>query len=335
MKKAKGPLFITGFPRSGTTLLRAILGSHPEIHLFHEPELIGGIRSAGFRIRDNIRPADRPRLLEHLNKTGACRKHLSALPPDILSRFIEDDRDLSFKETYELLLPKPDGVAVWGEKSLNNVFRLREVFRMYPDALVVHIVRDPRSALLSYYRKRFAHSAASQPALGRQAIRFFVYRTLQWCTWVAAVREALESLEKEVIELRYEDLVTNAELETRRICDALGLEFDQAMLDAARRKEDTALKRDGAYAHQRLLDPVDSARAHSGSELPGWATFIIERYAGEAMKSFGYALNYSAVSTIAKLRLIAELRLSETGMRTKLQRMVSTRLGGQFDFLVP
>jgi hypothetical protein len=333
-RRPKGPLFIIGYPRSGTTLLKAILGSHPEIRLCHEPELIGGFRSAGLDLLSSLSRAERARLLEQLKTINACRKHLSTLTPETLARFVEEGRELSFKEAYELLLPRPEGAAVWGEKSLNNVFRIREIKSLYPEAVIVHIVRDPRSALLSYYRKRFTQSVDRAPVFGRRAIRFFIYRALQWCTWVAAVEKARNADGVDIIQIRYEDLVTKPESETRRVTDALGLEFDRNMLDAARREKDPALKRN-EDAHRRLLDPVDSSRARTGKELPQWACFIIERYAGQTLERLGYTLNSSTVGALERLRVKAELSLSERGFRAKLRRMVEARLGERNAYLVP
>jgi hypothetical protein len=43
----KNPVFIFGFPRSGTTLIRSVLGQHSRITLINEPELIWARRHAG------------------------------------------------------------------------------------------------------------------------------------------------------------------------------------------------------------------------------------------------------------------------------------------------
>src|SRR5262249_26925472 len=146
----RNPLFILGYPRSGTTLLRALLGAHPQIHLVNEPELIRGIRTAGFGIHDHVAQEGRSRLLRVLNTIGLCRRHLSTLPPETLDRFLADQKDLSFKELYECLLPKPDEVTIWGEKSLSNIFHIHELVQLYPNALFVHVVRNPQATLHSY-----------------------------------------------------------------------------------------------------------------------------------------------------------------------------------------
>lgn len=309
MTKRKGcPLFIIGYPRSGTTLLRSLIGAHPQVCLINEPEILRALRVAGVKIRDYIKPAERQGLLQKMRTVHPCAEHLSALPPDVIWRFIADERDLSFREVYEALLPKPRGVAVWGVKSLSNVFYLSELNELYPEAVFLQIVRDPRSTLLSYYRKKFARSAECQPVFEAKAIRFFASSTIKWRRQMSIVKETRRSLgEETILCLKYEDLVARPELELRRICTRLALEFDEAMLDVARRREDPALAPATAYAHRKLVEPIDPSRADAGAELPGWARYIVESYAGSALKDHGYSLSSPSLSAKARLRIIANL----------------------------
>ncbi len=46
----KRPLFIVGFPRSGTTLIRSIITQHSKINLRNEPELIFALRNKGYSV---------------------------------------------------------------------------------------------------------------------------------------------------------------------------------------------------------------------------------------------------------------------------------------------
>ena len=326
----KNPLFILGYPRSGTTLLRALLGSHTKIHLIHEPELIFGMRAAGISISERIKREDYPYMVEQLRKIGMCRRHLSTLPPKTLSELLDYPEDLSFKEVYEFLLPKPEEVEIWGEKSLGNVFYIPEIHKLYPNAIFVHIVRDPKGAILSHYRKRFAGSADCLPGLERKSIRFFTRGALLWKQWLNAVKTSQDLLgDRVIVQLRYEDLVREPERELRRICACIGVEFEPEMMDASRRKNDPVISSGvyGSYAHKNLNQPINAKRANADNELPNWATYIIEKYATNDLEGLGFGLKKESINILEKIRIKAELLLAEKEIRLRINKEIENRKG--------
>jgi hypothetical protein len=211
-RSPRNPVFVPGYPRSGTTLLRAILGAHSEIHMVNEPELIRGMLASGRRLTETIRLEEVPLLLDELQQVGTCREHLLTLPAEKISELMDGPNELDLRDVYEQLLPKPDDILYWGEKSLGNVFYIHELLELYSRAVFVFIVRDPRAVLLSLYRKKFAKCAKSQPILNNESVRFFMYNSLMWKQWLDAVREARKTLGKRIVfQLRFRDLVTSPE----------------------------------------------------------------------------------------------------------------------------
>ena len=198
----KKPLFIFGYPRSGTTLLRSVLDQHPKVSLKNEPELIFALYHAGYNFRCKFPKNSRNDLLKELGKIGLCKKHLEILPEELLKDFLDDKSALSFVEVYEKLLPRPyNDEVVWGEKSLNSLFFIREIFRMYPQALFIHIVRDARSVILSYYNKK---TQAQENALNikrelsfidcRRFLPFFTKNAILWSRWMEIAKSSLKEL---------------------------------------------------------------------------------------------------------------------------------------------
>jgi Sulfotransferase family len=141
---AQRPIFVVGYQRSGTTLLQSLLGAHPCIAA--PPELHFILRVAYFADYfgdladdDNLRRA----LGEALNP-----------PVDILTEcgFDEDalfERARSGERTYAGLFAamledytERNGKQRWAEKTPSQ--RPDDIYNLFPDALVVHIVRDPR-----------------------------------------------------------------------------------------------------------------------------------------------------------------------------------------------
>lgn len=328
MEGRKGPLFIVGYPRSGTTLLRALLGAHPQVHLFNEPEVFRGLLAAGLGINDRVRPADRRNLLERMSAVKACQYYLSQLPPEVLTSFIDCPRDLTFKEAFEYLLPIPPGKERWGLKGLGTVFYLPDLYALYPNATFIHIVRDPRSALLSYYRKKRAASAECLPSFIGKDIRFFIHRSMQWSVWMKAVSGAKGRLgDGSFLQIKYEDLVTNPETQLRDICSAAGLRFDPRMLDTASRRQDPILSSKGAFAHRKLSEPIDSSRAAAGDALPEWSCRVIEKYAGREMTMLGYVPGRPRLGVRTQLKLIAFQSYFGGQIRDRLRQDTARRLG--------
>jgi len=324
-----GPVFIIGYPRSGTTLLRALLGAHSEIELVNEPGLIRGLRTAGHNVNDVFPRETLPTLLEQLRKVGPSRRHLQALSSETLREFIYTRRR-TFKQVYELLLPKPKGYVVWGEKSVGNIFYIRELHQLYPDAVFVHIIRDPRAALLSHYRKRYAGCADALPPFDVDSIRFFVHGALLWNQWYNAAERASRSLGgRIVLQVGYRELVTNPEKQLTDICRAVGLKFEPDMLDSANRQHDPVLipKNGTAYAHRNLAQPIKPERANSFDELPAWAAFIVEKYVGHRLAALGFAPSKHKPGTVEKIRVGLEMLIAERKIYSNVLKDVAIRHG--------
>jgi hypothetical protein len=287
------PIFLFGFPRSGTTLVRAVLGQHPRVSLANEPELIWAMHRAGHRIDGEIAPGDFPALVQRLERVGLCRAHLRA-NRDALDALLATRQTLSFREVFERLLPKPLGAeVVWGEKSLNNLFYTREIAKLYPDSLLIHIVRDPRSVALSRHTKRRRDSRLELGGLRRAAVAAawsFAQHARLWRLWMSFAREAERTLPRgQWFELRYEDLLEDPPRVLGSLCDAIGIPQQADMLEPSRRVADPVLRSEAAFAHERLAQPLDPRRATAHLDLPAPLIWIVEREAGETMRSFGYA----------------------------------------------
>jgi hypothetical protein len=147
MNQRRRLLTIVGYPRSGTTLLWAVLNQSPFISLANESELWLALRTAGYSVESVFPVQTRQHLIHELKRIGLTRLHLESLPGDILSDFPNCEQTLSFREVFEKLLPRTDcNKLLWGEKSLNNLSFAEDIKRLYPEAVFPHILRDPRAA---------------------------------------------------------------------------------------------------------------------------------------------------------------------------------------------
>ncbi len=273
--------------------MRAVLAQHRQVSLANEPELIWAMHHAGHRVDGEIAPGDFAALVQRLERVALCRAHLRA-NREALDALLTTRQTLSFREVFERLLPKPLGPdVVWGEKSLNNLFYTREIAKLYPESLLIHIVRDPRSVALSRETKRRRDSrlelGGSRPAPLATAWSFAQHARL-WRLWMSFAREAERTLPRgQWFELRYEDLLEDPPRVLASVCDAIGIPQQADMLEPARRLADPVLRSEAAFAHERLAQPLDRRRATAHHGLPAPLIWMVEREAGDTMRSFGYA----------------------------------------------
>ncbi len=186
------PIFIIGCARSGTTLVRLILDSHPSISAGAEtkllPELAALVERAGIANKFDVQ---RPYILELL------RGFYGRLHGDYMAR---------------------RGRRRWAEKTPAYTMHLPLLDELYPNAQYVHVIRDARDVVASH-RDRWGYRAALGTALRK------------WRDYVTAARQFGRELPPDRYhELRYEDLVLEPEQTARRLLAFLGEPWDPAVL---------------------------------------------------------------------------------------------------------
>ena len=232
------PIFVIGSPRSGTTLLRLLLDSHPRISCGEETHFLRALESVVGR--------DWPLVASY------------GLPRDWwLARI----RGLYADFQAEVLARS--GKARWAEKDPTYTLHLAFIEELFPDALFIHLLRDGHDVVASF-RDRWGYRSAARAA-----------RT-EWARYVRAATELGRRLTADrFLELRYERLVADPEVEARRLFDFLGetwhpevLDFDPAdhaateryrWFTAQRREaggETATIYRSRVGAGGRSLDPV-------------------------------------------------------------------------------
>jgi Sulfotransferase family len=221
-------VFLVGCSRSGTTLLRRIGDAHPELAVVREQHWLPrywewrvGITSEGIVTSDllDMLLADRRfpalelpfKLVADLIERG---------PPKDYSQFVTELFDLH---------GQMKGKRLVGEKTPKYVRYLRTLHQLWPHAKVVHMIRDGHDVVLSVLDWNKAERNVGRfPTWDEDAV---TTAALYWEWNVRLGREAAAFLGPDRYhELRYETLVADPELECRKLCDFLGLDYDPAML---------------------------------------------------------------------------------------------------------
>src|SRR3954467_7175876 len=143
------PIFVVGCPRSGTTLLQLMLHAHPRIAIppenrFVLPAYYARHRFGDLRIKENRRQLARfitaPRGTKFRDlglDRRATRKAIVSGPPTVGSAL-----GIVLRE-YARRFDSPR----WGDKRPAYYERLDVILRLFPDAHIVHLVRDPRDSI--------------------------------------------------------------------------------------------------------------------------------------------------------------------------------------------
>lgn len=242
----RAPIFIVGFPRSGTTLLDTLLGAAPGVHVLEEQPLI---------------PAVQARMV-----AGETAASLS----------VARVRELRahYFETLEDIYPARTGHTIVDKHPL-HMARMPIVHRLFPDAAVVLVERHPCDVVLSCFMANFRlnHAMRSFTTL-EEAARTYDAVFSAW-----GVAEA--TLPIRVHRVRYENLVVDPESEMRTLLRFTGLPWDASVLDNRTAAASRGHIRTASYSqvtepiHARSAGRWERYRAELAAVLPilaPWAT---------------------------------------------------------------
>lgn len=193
--KQISPVFLVGFPRSGTTLLDSILRSHPGIGVVEEKPMVGEMSKALKQVQT----------IETLNGLSAA---------DILGL-----RDAYFKELKIHLEPDDEGKLIVDKFPL-YIAHAGLIHRVFPDAKFILALRHPCDCVLSCFMQNFKLNDAMMNFLDlEQAAKLYAAVMELWSVY-------RQKLGLEVHVLKYEDLVQDLEGTCKPLIGFLGLKWD-------------------------------------------------------------------------------------------------------------
>jgi len=194
------PIFIVGMPRSGSSLLEQILASHPNVH-------------GGGELQDL------PRLVRLLDS------EIGAGPYPDWSARVTDERLTQLARAYLDAL-HARAPAAWHvvDKLPDNFLRIGLIHLAFPGARIIHVARDPIDTCLSCFSKLFTGSQPYTYDLAELGRYYCAYQGL-----MAHWRQVLPK--DAMLDIRYEDLVSDLEGQARRLLSYCGIPWDDACLE--------------------------------------------------------------------------------------------------------
>lgn len=290
------PILIVGCPRSGTTLVRDLLRSHPRLTIPSETNLLPNL----YRLHGDPRSAREARLLasDFLRSSPVRRWRLDLRPEEL-----EGHRTFVgvVHGAFDAWAAQ-EGKVRWGDKTPMHAVELPLVLEIFPGGQVVHVIRDGRDVAVSLARQPFGPTATYNAAV----------------TWRRCVEEAQAagaSLGPDGYhEVRFEELLAEPEPVLRRLCAFLGEEWDPAALTPSR------LPPPGPVPALWADRPSAIDRTNAG----GWRTrlaladrVVFESVAGETLERLGYGPvgETRAIGRVERLRWDASDFAGKIGWR--------------------
>ena len=248
------PLFICGHPKSGTSLVRAVFDSHPQLIVYPEETIFFRRylpQAAGLDLPAQLALAER--LLIHIfrwnsanpiqDQEGYPDRDYSAIPfeevrqrmreiaaqtyrhpGDILSAAVLAFGEVSGQVAVQAQPTGDQDIRWWVEKSPYNEYYADQIFDWWPQARCVHILRDPRDNFASYSRKHPDWSP-----------EFFA------ANWNRSTQAGKDNLtrygEQRYRILRYEDLVSDPEKHLHTLAEFLDIDWDASLTAPTRAGE--------------------------------------------------------------------------------------------------
>lgn len=189
------PVFIVGVPRSGTTLLRVILDSHPNLAVGPECPWIGGSYGNLTSFKDMYRSLVNDQRGPVRNFEGISDDDVALAIGSAISNILQ---------AYAIA----QGKKRWVEKTPNHITDIPFIAKLFPRCKYIHIVRDGRDVACSSYNERVTWG----PELinGEERLPNTRLNALQrWCQWVSQFEKWQRQFNMDVCRIRYEDLLRN------------------------------------------------------------------------------------------------------------------------------
>ncbi|PCJ37938.1 MAG: hypothetical protein COA75_01590 [Cellvibrionales bacterium] len=274
------PILIVGAARSGTTLLQYMLRSHPDVSLptseshffipFYERQDEFGDLTQLKNIQhllDEIYHAHRYFFDENMHGLNFNAIQLAAeihhanitTIPNIISFIFQKNATA-------------EGKTRWGDKTPYYALHLETLLEMFPNAQVVHLIRDGRDCALSMLERRWD-----------LCIFNYYHAAYTWNKYVRAGKAFGKKHPDHYFEIRYEDILDQPDTSIKILCEYLDIDFNQSVINFG--------KSDGSGKTPLLQQPLQKNNQDKWkTKLSTQQRLTFEALASETLQGCGYAV---------------------------------------------
>lgn len=194
------PIFILGLPRTGSTLVERVLSSHSDIYSAGELQHFSAA------------------VMEQVRKLGTAKDRI-----ELIEKTLQIDVQQVGRNYIDRGRPFTGHTRRFIDKHPVNFHSIGLIQAALPDARIVHILRSPMDACYAIYKFHFNEAYPWSYSLDEIGAYYIAYRNVMdhW----------RRLLPDRIIDVAYEDIVNSLESTTRKLLDAIGLEWESACLD--------------------------------------------------------------------------------------------------------
>jgi hypothetical protein len=291
-----GPLFIVGNSRSGTTMMMRIMDRHPLVHSINEPHFFETMWSPSDHGKE-ISTADAKTLFAKLftrQRAGffeSVDQHAPLYKKEIETLLDSWPAQLPLTRinVYGMFLehePKVAKKEIACEKTPQNIFYINEILEAFPNARILHMVRDPRATMLSQKNKWKRRELGATFLTEKEILRLRMnYHPITMSKlWNAAIDAGHRFAgHPAMLEVRFEDLIQEPHKQVKAICTHFGLEFHESMLEIA--QAGSSLEADKSDEKGIRHKPIRSWQDKGLREVEIWHC---QRICKENMRTFHF-----------------------------------------------
>lgn len=272
VRQESDPVFVIGFPRSGTTLLLDYLLSSGafatyqfgETHFFsHYYRRYGNLRDK----RNLATFVSDVRKSDWIKRSGLTDSELLA---------IEEEATMDYGTFFAAVMGKvaeKQGRSKWVEKTPWHILYVKEIKAAMPRSKFILIVRDPRDVVMSIYNYGWT----------RGRLAGLVRTAIAWKWHMRKVEIDLKEFPDDVIRVSYEQLVRCPEETGERLSNFLGVNVDWQVV---RKSSRGVLNRpNSSYKGEERANPLDRWKSVSDKRFIS----VTECAVGDNLVRFGYA----------------------------------------------
>jgi len=252
-----------------------MLHAHSEIEFTTETHFVK--RYIRLEVEKNLYGWDKvENLKEELLNDGLLRDIKKNITEIINKSVLEKPNQFLTGSVFYNLLDA-NNVTYIGDKDPMNVNYLSIIKKSFPEAYIIHIIRDPRDVVLSRMKSKWGN---------RNSI---FWHTSEYKFSIKKGRkEGISLFKNNYLEVRYEQLISSTENELKRICEFLNLSFEAGMMNHQLQAK-SLLRNDEMDWKSNVLDPVDPGKIGKWKEnISRKQLIVIEAILSNDFEKLGY-----------------------------------------------
>jgi len=273
--------FITGFARSGTTLLSVILNSHPEIHvgkktLVHSLVNLGDnyLGAADFEVKEPF----------HVNKLFSNSLNSEKRWKPFHSSFLQSNHLQASVAEATTTIKERESVSLLGDKIPLLTYRIPDINLLFPNAKYICLIRDPRSVVNSH--KERLHNSPLLTA----------YRWKKFMLSIEYYKKILGGAR--ILLMTYEELIQDTKPAIEKICTFLNIDFEPSMIELHHNQQ---LQSNNSYVGSYF----DTSKINDWEQkLSSRSIRQVERMTGDLMQTYEYERKFSPEKKLLSQRII-------------------------------